>query len=65
MADHIRYVEHFINDLDLHNITLVMHGSGSIIGSHLAMQQPTRYKGLAYIEYLVYQISHNRLSRLQ
>ena len=50
MADHIRYVEHFINELDLQNITLVMHGSGSIIGSHLAMQQPTRYKGLAYIE---------------
>lgn len=50
MADHIRYIEHFINELDLQNITLVMHGSGSIIGSHLAMQQPTRYKGLAYIE---------------
>lgn len=48
--DHIKYVEKFIDLLNLKNITFVMHGWGSIIGFHYAMQHPENCKGLAFYE---------------
>lgn len=48
--DHINYIENFIDNLGLDNITLMMHGWGSVIGFDYAMRNPGRIKGLAFYE---------------
>lgn len=48
--DHIRYIENFIETLDLRDITLVLHGWGSVIGFDYATRNPERIKGIAFIE---------------
>lgn len=48
--DHIKYIEAFINALDLKNITLVLHGWGSIAGFHYAMNNPENIKGIVFYE---------------
>jgi len=48
--DHIKYIESFIEQLDLHNITFVLHGWGSVIGFHYAMNHPDNVKGLVFYE---------------
>lgn len=48
--DHIRYVEAFIDALQLRNITLVLHAWGSVIGFDIAMRRPDLFKGLAFVE---------------
>ncbi len=50
LADHLHYITQFLNALNLKNITLVMHGWGSVIGSHYAMQHESRIKGLVFYE---------------
>lgn len=50
IEDHIRYIEGFIQALDLHDITLVMHGWGSVIGFDYAMRHPENIKALAFYE---------------
>ncbi len=39
--DHIDYIEDFIDSLNLKNITLVLHGLGSLIGLHYASKNKT------------------------
>lgn len=46
--DHISYVECFIEALGLRNITLVMHGWGSVIGFDYARRHPKNIKALAF-----------------
>jgi haloalkane dehalogenase len=48
--DFIRYFNGFVEALDLKNITMVMHGWGSVIGSDYAMRNSDRIKGLVFIE---------------
>lgn len=48
--DHIKYIEKFIEALKLRNITLVMHGWGSVIGLHYAMNHQQNCKGLVFYE---------------
>lgn len=48
--DHIHYIEAFIDALDLKNITLVLHGWGSVVGFDIAMRRPDLIKGLAFLE---------------
>lgn len=48
--DHIDYIEAFIQTLDLHNITLVVHGWGSVIGLECARRDPARFKALVCFE---------------
>jgi haloalkane dehalogenase len=48
--DHIKYINQFIDTLKLQNITLVMHGWGSVIGLHYAMNHPEKCKGLVFYE---------------
>jgi haloalkane dehalogenase len=50
IEDHIKYVEKFIETLKLKNVTLVMHGWGSIVGFHYAMNHEANCKGLAFYE---------------
>ena len=48
--DHIEYLTGFIEALGLKNLTLVMHGWGSVIGFSYAMQYPEQIKALAFVE---------------
>lgn len=50
IVDHIKYVDQFIESLKLKNITLVMHGWGSVIGFDYAMRHPENCKGLVFYE---------------
>ncbi len=49
-ADHSRYLEGFIEELNLSNITLVIHDWGSGLGFHYAMRHEHNVKGIAFME---------------
>ncbi len=48
--DHIKYIDAFIEALNLKHITIVMHGLGSIIGCHYAAHHAANCKGLVFYE---------------
>ncbi len=48
--DHYRYVEGFIEQMGLQNITLVIHDWGSALGFHYAMSHETNVRGIAFME---------------
>ncbi len=48
--DHVRYVEGFIEQMELSNITLVLHDWGSGLGFHYAMRHEGNIKGIAFME---------------
>ena len=48
--DHAKYVQGFIEALDLKNITLVIHDWGSGLGFHYAMRNEDNIKGIAFLE---------------
>ena len=48
--DHLLYVEAFIERLGLKNVTLVMHGWGSLFGFHYFSKHSENIKGLAFLE---------------
>ncbi len=48
--DHLNYVETFIEALNLKNLTIVMHGWGSIIGFDYAMRHEDNCRGLVFYE---------------
>lgn len=61
--DHIAYFEAFIDALKLKNITLVLHGWGSIIGFDYARRHEKNVKAIAFYEAYVKPITHwNQLS---
>ena len=51
--DQYKYLEGFINALDLTNITLVLHDWGSGLGFNFAAQNPERIKAIAFMEAMV------------
>ncbi len=48
--DHARYLDGFIEYLDLRNITLVIHDWGSALGFYYAMHNPSNIKAIAFME---------------
>lgn len=50
LFDHIHYITGFLDQLNLENITLVLHGWGSTIGFHYATQHESLIKGIAFNE---------------
>ena len=52
-ADHVRYLEAFIETMGLRNITLVLHDQGSGLGFHYAMRHPDNVKAIAFFEAIV------------
>ncbi len=48
--DHAKYVEGFIEKMELQNVTLVMYDWGSGLGFHYAMRNESNVKGLAFME---------------
>ncbi|MFQ5426248.1 MAG: haloalkane dehalogenase [Gaiellales bacterium] len=51
--DHARYLEGFIEQLGLRNITLVVHDWGSGLGFHYAMRHEDNIRGIAFMEALL------------
>ncbi len=51
--DHYEYIEGFIEELALDNITLVIHDWGSGLGFHFASIHPGKIKGIAFMEALL------------
>jgi haloalkane dehalogenase len=51
--DHSKYLEGFIEKLDLTNVTLVVHDWGSGLGFHYAMRHESNIKGIAFMEAMV------------
>jgi alpha/beta hydrolase fold len=49
-VDHAKYLEAFIEKLDLNNITLVIHDWGSALGFNYAMQNEDNVKSIAFME---------------
>lgn len=49
-GDHYRYIEAFINKLELTNITLVVHDWGSALGLHYARLHPEKIKAIVTME---------------
>ncbi|VAW31926.1 hypothetical protein MNBD_CHLOROFLEXI01-3653 [hydrothermal vent metagenome] len=47
---HARYLDAFIEQLGLQNITLVIHDWGSALGFHYAMRHEDTIKGIAFME---------------
>lgn len=62
IADHIKYIESFINALHLKHITLVMHGWGSIIGFHYAMHHENNCRGLVFYEAFLRSLNGDHIS---
>jgi len=48
--DHIHYIEKLIEKLELKNITLVMHGWGSVVGFDIASRNEANIHALAFYE---------------
>jgi len=51
--DHAKYVEGFIEKMELRNITLVIHDWGSGLGFHYAMRHESNVKGIAFMEAII------------
>lgn len=51
--EHANYVEDFISELDLSDITLVVHDWGSGLGFHYAALHPDKIKAIAFMEAIV------------
>lgn len=52
-GDHYRYFEAFMNELDLNNVTLVVHDWGSGLGLHYAAQNPEKIKAIVTMESII------------
>lgn len=50
--DHVHYLEAFIAELALKNVTLVLHDWGSALGLHYARRQETNVKALCLMEFI-------------
>jgi haloalkane dehalogenase len=57
--DHSRYLEGFIQALDLRNVTLVVHDWGSALGFHYARRHEGNARGLVFMEALLRPLSWN------
>lgn len=62
VQDHIKYIEKFIEQLKLKNVTLIMHGIGSLIGLHYSMQHEKNCKGLVFYEAFLHSINSYDIS---
>lgn len=61
--DHIDYIDQFIDALNLKNITLVLHGWGSVIGFDYARRHESNIKAVAFYESHITNVTHwNMLS---
>lgn len=50
VRDHLNYLTHFIDALNLKDIVIVMHGVGSVMGLHYALNHEDNCRGLVFYE---------------
>lgn len=62
VKDHIEYIEGFIKALNLQKLIIVMHGLGSVIGLHYAMNHEKNCSGLVLYEAFLRPIDRDDLS---
>lgn len=60
--DHIRFIDQFIENLQLKRLTLVMHGFGSIVGFDYATRHEKNCKGLVFYEAFLRSLSDDEIS---
>lgn len=60
--DHSEYLEGFIEELQLSNVTLVLHDWGSGLGFHYGMRHESNLKGIAFMESMVKPLKWEDLS---
>lgn len=53
LADHVRYLDAWMEALNLARVTLVVHDWGSALGFHWARRNPGRVKAIVYMEAIV------------
>ena len=53
LTDHVRYLDGFIEALELERLTLVIHDWGSALGFHYARRHEANVKGVAFMEAVV------------
>lgn len=58
--DHIAYFDAFIEALQLKNITLVLHGWGSVVGFDYARRHEKNIKGIAFYESHIQSVTDSR-----
>jgi haloalkane dehalogenase len=58
-VDHAKYLNAFIEKLDLRNITLVVHDWGSALGFNYAMHNEDNVKGIAFMEAFLMPLTWN------
>ncbi|MFW6199638.1 MAG: haloalkane dehalogenase [Gemmatimonadota bacterium] len=51
--DHKRYLDAFVEALDLGELTLVVHDWGSVLGFHYAVENPDNVVGIAFMEAII------------
>ncbi|MCL5735546.1 MAG: haloalkane dehalogenase [Actinobacteria bacterium] len=51
--DHVRYIEGFIEQMGLRNLSLVVHDWGSALGFYYAMRHESNVRGLAFMEAII------------
>lgn len=57
LSEHIAYLDAFIQQLDLKNITLVVHGWGSVIGLDYARRHPKNIKAISFYESFIHPVT--------
>ena len=62
VRDHIKYIDDFIESMQLKNIILIMHGWGSVIGLDYAMRHEKNCKGLVFYEPFFPQVNGDNIS---
>ena len=56
--DHVKYIEGFIEKMNLEDITLVVHDWGSGLGFHYAMRNENNIKGIVFMEAILMPIGN-------
>lgn len=62
IEDHVRYIDAWINELGLKDVVLIMHGWGSLVGLHYAMQHQNNCKGLVFYEGFLHPLHYADIS---
>jgi len=63
LADHQRYVDAWLDSLDLHDVTFVLHDYGATFGLSWARRHPERVRAVALLEPIIRPIPSHQVAR--
>lgn len=63
--DHLEYLEAFIEELDLKNVTLVLHDWGGGLGLSYARRHPDNVRGVAFMEAVIQPMTWDDMNLMQ